>query len=427
MIHSIKSKLRKAGELEKNSIILFVIMMSGNFLNYLFQIFMGRQLGVKEYGELSALLSIIAILGVLSLVIAMLSAKYTVQFIVGGQRAILRLFILKMFIIVAISSAVLLTLGVICSPWIASALKINNNKLIIFTIITGSLSIFASVLLGVLQGLKRFVYYGIMSFISIAGKLVLSILLVMIGWHLYGPLTGFILGIALSMGYGFICIRDMLRKPDTEQSLNFKWNEFIQFAGKVLLIQVLISVITNGDILLVKYYFSEHDAGLYSSAMVIGKISMYAAMAIVAALFPMTMEHVENGKSTRQLLIKSLLYSGGIAVLCAIVLNVFSGFIISTLYGNQYLPSTAYLLPVSAFVIPVTLYTVMMNYQLATGQTRPLVYTLIGSVIMCWLIIININKSINAIILIIAVTLMCGVIIDLLLVISSRTKSRLSI
>lgn len=417
--NKINKKGRVIGELEKSSLVLFVIMMAGNFLNYLFQIIMGNKLSVEDYGTLSALLSIIAILSVVSLIITTVCARYTVHYREDSSR--IRHLVFIMLKVVAISATIIIIVGILCAPWISLVLKIKSSQLIIYTLIVTAVSMFTSVVLGILQGLKRFFDYGTTNFIAIAGKLVFSLILVALGVGLFGPLTAIMLGMILATGYGLYHIRDKIKYISSDP-LIFDWKDFFCFTGKVLLIQVCISLITNGDILLVKYFFSPQDAGLYSSAMVIGKISLYAATAIVAALYPMTMEQVAKGHGAKRLLYKSLLYSGGLALCCALVLNVFSGLIIRLLYGQQYASSAALLLPISAFVIPVTLYTIMMNYQLATGQIRSLSLTLISSIIICGVLVQFLHQSIEQMIYCIALVLIAGVFVDLLIVIFSDKK-----
>ena len=407
---------KRVGELEKNSMILFIIMMAGNFLNYLFQIIMGNKLAVEDYGQLTALLSIISILSVISAILPIVTAKYTVQYVHMEQTKKIRFLVLSMFKIVAVCAAIMIIIGIICSTWISETLKIGSSGLIVFTIVTAAASLFASVVLGVLQGLKRFVHYGITSFLAIAGKLLFSLALVAMGWRLFGPLIAITLGLILSLFYGLFHIRDKMVNHEPNISYDFDWREFFSYAGKAFFIQICLSIITNGDILLVKYYFSAQEAGLYSSAMVIGKISLYAAMAIVAALFPMTMERIVKGAGTQRLLYKSLLYSGGIAVCCALLLNLFSEFIIGLLYGARYIPSANLLLPISAFVIPVTLFTIMMNFQLATGQTKPLIITLFGSIVCCGILVQFFHSTMAQMIYCVAAVLSIGVIIDIIIV-----------
>lgn len=87
--------------------------------------------------------------------------------------------------------------------------------------------------------------------------------------------------------------------------------------------QGCVIALTNGDILLVKAYFDDTQAGLYSSASVIGKIAMYVSTAIVATLFPMVVEKHQKGESTEKLFWKAMLYGGGMAVICAVSMVLF--------------------------------------------------------------------------------------------------------
>ena len=53
-------RMKKIGrEFEKNSFMLFVLMMSANVCNYLFQIIMGNLMEVEQYAQANAESSII--------------------------------------------------------------------------------------------------------------------------------------------------------------------------------------------------------------------------------------------------------------------------------------------------------------------------------------------------------------------------------
>ncbi len=411
---------RRAGELEKNSFMLFIIMMFGNFLNYLFQIIMGGLLDVEDYGRLSALLSIIAILSVISGVMTMVTAKYTVEYVHHERLHRLRYLFISILKVIAVFAGAILLLGIVFSSVISRELKIGNDILVIATVIASVVSLFTSVVLGILQGLKRFFHFGMTSFLAILGKFAFGIALVLIGLQLYGPITAIILGMFISFGYGIFQIRSQIIRPENDGPEPFPKQMFFRFVGKVIVIQVCISLITNGDILLVKYFFSEQEAGIYSSAMMIGKISLYAATAIVAALFPMTMEKVVKGVGAKRLLFKSLLYSGGIAVLCALVLNLFPDFIINILYGQKYLSSAPLLLPISSLVIPVTIFTILMNYQMATGKTRVLSITLIGCIVLSGVLVQFFHSSIPQMIYCLAAVLAVGAVADAVILFISK-------
>jgi len=409
-------ELKKGYELEYSSALLFLIMMSSNVLNYVFQILMGHYLAVEEYGTLTALLSMIAIVSVIPTIFTMLTARYTVMLSANDQSQQIRELFQKMSLIIVGFAGILMLLSIFCSGVISEIFKINNKNLIVLTFLVIAVSTFYSVSLGVLQGLKRFFHYGFTGFLATLGKLVFSIIFVVVGFKLFGVIAGILLGIVFATGYAVFHIRDVLREKNQNCVDKLKLNGFQRYLSTVLLAQIFISIITNGDILLVKYFFSSAEAGYYSSAMVLAKISMYVAAAIVAALFPIAAENQEKGGKVEKLLQKSLLYGGGIAILCATGLTLFSGIIIKIMYGVQYSAAAQYILPISVFIIPVTFFMILMNYQLAVNNAKPLVGSLFAGIILSGISITLFHSSIPQLLYGISSCLVIGIMIDFILI-----------
>ena len=95
---------------------------------------------------------------------------------------------------------------------------------------------------------------------------------------------------------------------------------------------------------------------------------MYVSGAVVAAMFPMVAEQYSQGKSTRALFVKSNLYGGGMAILCAVGMILLGKPIIGIFFGTRYMEAIDLLPAVCAFVIPVTFLTVISNYAVAVEQ-----------------------------------------------------------
>ena len=54
--------MKKIQEFEKNSLILFILMMVSNVCNYIFQITVGNMMTVEDYGIVNTVLGIVGIL-----------------------------------------------------------------------------------------------------------------------------------------------------------------------------------------------------------------------------------------------------------------------------------------------------------------------------------------------------------------------------
>ena len=72
--------MKKLQEFEKNSMILFVLLMGANGCNYLFQIIAGNLMEVEDYGVVNTVLGLVGILAIPTTMISMVSARYTAIF-----------------------------------------------------------------------------------------------------------------------------------------------------------------------------------------------------------------------------------------------------------------------------------------------------------------------------------------------------------
>ena len=111
-----------------------------------------------------------------------------------------------------------------------------------------------------------------------AGKLIFSIGLVLLGWKVYGIITALLLGTGIAIVYGVHYMKKYILHKDKESARHgIDLKEFLRYSFGTIVAQGCVIALTNGDILLVKAYFDDTQAGLYSSASVIGKIAMYGA------------------------------------------------------------------------------------------------------------------------------------------------------
>ena len=398
-------KVEKGNEFEKNSLLLFSLMMGANIFNYLFQIVLGHLLSVGDYGILNTLMSMVTIMSIPNLLLVMVMAKYTATYSVCGKKNNI---IALMFFGVKVAS-VLAVLLVFCgfgmADYISQIFNIGEkNYFIIITYVVG-VTLIVSIAIGALQGLKRFFDYGIQNLINVGCKLIFSIFLVYAGLKLYGVLIALLIGIILSGIYAYYKIIKLLGKPDKKSSIMLPYLEIVKYSIGTFVAQACITVMTNGDILLVKAFFSETETGIYSSAMVLGKIAMYIAGAVVAALFPMVAEAYAKKQDTRNLLLKALLYGGGSSIICSLGLVFLGHFFISILFGERYIQAFQYLPYVCLFIVPLTFLTVIMNFVLAIGKVSFFSISVLISCILAVTLITYEHSSVEMMLVVIGVVL----------------------
>lgn len=362
---------KEKNSFEKNSIVLFVLMMGANVCNYLFQIIVGNLMEVESYAQVNTVLAIVSVLSIPTTIIAMICARYiAINVATANEQGIVS--VVQVLLKFTSMVALVLVLGVLLSmSGITGIFALDSKWYVAGTLVMAIINLFFSITAGILQGMKQFFQYGVQTILMALGKLIFSVVLIWLGWSVFGVITAVIIGIVLAILYGLYYIGNYVRKAFRhKEESSIDMIEFMKYAFGTIVAQGCVVALTSGDILLVKAYFPDREAGLYSSAMVIGKIAMYVATAVVAALFPMVVERHQQGKNTVSLLKKAMLYGGGVSVVCAIGMITLGRPVIGLLFGERYLGAIGFLPAVCIYVVPLTFITILMNYVLAVNKIK---------------------------------------------------------
>lgn len=381
---------------EKNSMLLFVLMMSANVCNYLFQIIMGNLMEVEQYAQANTVVSLVGVLSIPTTIITMLSARYIALNASNEESGCIWSVITLMLKFAMGVGLVLAAVILILLNKITSLFALESRCYVIGALVITVANLCYSITSGTLQGLKKFFQYGMQSILIAIGKLIFSIVLVMIGWKVYGIIVAILIGTLLAVVYGIYYMKKYVWKKNgwvTEHGIDLK--EFMHYSIGTIVAQGCVIALTNGDILLVKAYFNDTEAGLYSSASVIGKIAMYVSTAIVATLFPMVVEKHQKGESTENLFRKAMLYGGGMAVACAAGMLLFGRLVIGILFGERYLEAIGILPAVCIYVVALTFITVMMNYLLAIDRVKVFGIVMVASLAMIVVFSVWVHKSVT--------------------------------
>jgi len=329
-----KIKNLKSNELFMSSLVLLILMNVANVLNYLFHFSMARMLGPSDYGILAVLTSVIYLFSIPTNSIQTVVSKYTTKFRVkkedGKIKGILNYLLKTLFI----SSLAAFLLFLVLSVFLYGPLKISYLLLAV----TG-LMLFGTIMIpigtGILQGSKKFSVWGWNNILNSGIKLILAILLVYFGFGVYGPIIGFLFGALVAFVLIFPFIKEILHAKEIKEKVNVFSLENIPTFIAVLVITLMYS----SDIILAKYLFDAHTAGLYSVASMIGKMIFFASSTIASAMFPISSEKFLNGNKEKTLGVakKTTFAIVGLCGFAVLMLWLFPDFIIGVLFGKQYL------------------------------------------------------------------------------------------
>lgn len=386
-------------ELIKHGTIMLVATVLSGALNYGFQIIMVRMLGPADYGILFSLTAVFMILSLPAGTIQTIIVKYISSFNAQKQPAKMSYLIMRMLTKLGKILFIFLILYLLSSRLIARYL---NIKMLSSVIIVGPIlfsSILFPVILGAMQGLERFTQMGIVGVLGAFLRILFGTLLVYLGLGVNGALLGGLLAGFLMIAITWWLLRDiwLVRPYDKEIGKAGIYKYFIP----VSISYVCYGVVTFIDAVLVKHYFSSLLAGYYSTVSMIGKAFLFAPMAFSGAMFPKVSTQYEQGKKTRQLLIKTLVYSGLVCIIGIIVCLVFPKIIIYVLMRKtditeETLKVMVPLLRLVGFAMtPYGLACILINYYLARHWTRFLPYLVIGTFLQIILLVLFHNTLIQ--------------------------------
>ncbi len=401
--------------------------MVANVCNYFYQIIMGGLLPTADYGTLNALFSLAIVVSVPVGSLQLIASKYTAHYLaLDQQNKVGRLF-QKLLRLGCVAAGVIFVVGLCLTIPISNLLQIDQKGYIIAVMAVVSINSIVPITNGTLQGAKRFFAFSMSSVIGTLFKLVVSVALVWLGLGLYGNIFGLWTGSASAIVYGLFLLRGYLKKEKTKD-VSIDAGEIRHFFQHTIWAQLITALLVNGDILLIKIFAQDPtDVGIYSSGMVIGKISMYMATAVISVFFPLVAEQQAKGVDTRPLFWRALLVGGGLAVACALGMYLFGGSVIVWLFGQRYAQASLLQVPISCFVVSITLISILMNYVTARGDAK--VFTI--SMGVCFLLIIALvsrfHENISQMLYILSSVLAVTFLVNLLSVVRHPVKEAASV
>lgn len=314
LIHRIKRWMQD--EFLRHTGIMMLGSQLANLFNLVYHLVMVRILSYGEYGNLNALV-------VLSLYFCQLSsplqpalARFLSGYLGCGQLGQANYVVRKATRDICLLSIVILCIFIIAAAPLAGQQQIKSPSCIIMVGAIVAVSIMTVVPQAFLQAAQLFGSLAIIGAAAAFAKLAVGTGLVFAGRGVMGGLWGFMAGSVLIVAAGFLLTRGYFnsRHVDPGCGCRVPLSPIYRYCIPAGLFLISFTVLTNGDITLVKKFFSPEEAGLYSVAQMVGKIILFLPGAVAIVVFPHAASAQARGYQSRHLLIKGLIAS---SVLCA--------------------------------------------------------------------------------------------------------------
>jgi O-antigen/teichoic acid export membrane protein len=340
-----------------------------NVLGFGYQLVMARLLTKEQYAILIALFGVLILESISSQVIQSATARLTAQYRARDEEDALHQFVRRWSLRVAIAMAGLALLVVTLAGPISGGLALPTLAV---TFLGVSL-FFAGVLtfaLGLLQGLARFGWMGSVLIVQAGSRLVLGVALVLLGFGVNGAFVGAAAAIGVSVLVAAVPLAPLVRaarRATTIVELGSEETRFFVFAAIVLL---AYAALTNVDAVLAPAVLSPAEAGTYAGAVTLGKIVLFAPIAVGFLLLERTARAHARGEPTERPLFLALglvLATSGLAALAYVVAPAF---FVNLVVGSQY-PATVAVAPIYGIAaLSNALLNLWISYFVGRGEMR---------------------------------------------------------
>lgn len=334
----------------KESVMVSGSLMVGGAIGYVYHITLGRLLGAEVYADFGALLGLFYLLWLFSQSSQLHLARTTAQDQTFGRKRFLQITVLAAGIFI-LMSALSLPLG--------QTLGLDP-MLLVWMAAVWLMALPLPVFKGILQGKLHFKSLALLNILEPVVKLLLSVVFVLLGMGLWGAWAGWglasLLTFAVALGQGKSTTAPVESKPlaDPLKSSGI-WAFWLA---------VILAIPTNVDVILVKQYFSNLEAGLYTSAAVIGKAFLFLALGASSVLLPKAAQQSRISE-TRHHLTKALLIVGTMGGIATLVGVLFPGWVMQLLFGQEFLGAADILPTYCLAMLAFTGLAVILHYGLA--------------------------------------------------------------
>jgi O-antigen/teichoic acid export membrane protein len=371
------------------------------FLNYAFHPILGRLLSPEDFGDIQALIALIAQLAIIFGVFSVIAVNVTANTENPHERdsIIFELQKITFWIIGIVFLFLLLSISELRSFFNFSTTYPLIGLALILPI--SAITTFRNALL---QGSGRFKHLSVAGIISSLGRLVFAVVGILLGMGVLGATLGIVLANVAVLIYLFRQTRDSFH-------LNTKTNVRVLEKGSVvreliygILVFFTTSLVTiyyTSDVLIVKHYFNSVDAGLYSGISAIAKMLFFVigpSSAVLLSSVRMKHSYIKNNSALKKSLFTSLLIGG----LGLFTFYLFSDIIVKLMIGIKYTPF-AHFLPKAGLVMFLTaIVNIFFFYFLALRRFFLIAVSLFGMFFMGFILLqdhANIDSILNNLIL----------------------------
>ncbi|MCE5250798.1 hypothetical protein LLG96_11320 [bacterium] len=341
------------------------------------------------FGIFETLFNVFFIITVPLVSIQLMVSKEVSALMATGKKGQARSFVKRSFMYIGAIGIAIMAVGLAASGFIARIIHIGSTVPVILLMIIIGCYIPFPVLLGTIQGLKKFYIFGLLALIWGILRFSAGVTgLYVLGKGLNGIMTALIGAVALIVCLAYVWSRDVFGIPEQELDRS----DFSRAYGFVLPIAVTlfcVTVLRSIDMVFAnRFYAGDTAVNAYACAAKVGK-AFFTLTGIIMIMFPYVSEEKSLNRNPFVYLARSLVVTVGLSSVGILVSLISPDFVIKIIMVGKYIPGAENLVrAVGIVIMPVSIIYITANYFLAQHRAGFIPILLSGMVFQIVLILL---------------------------------------
>lgn len=377
--------MSSATDARRVGIAVLAASFVGHIGNYLYYVVAARMVTPPEFSAISALIAFGTItmmpINGIQVAVARDVAVLRTTGTDGALSAYLRRLARRMCVICLVLVALLAGL----SPILASRLHIGSALTVVLAAVWIAASALLTVLTGVTQGMERF---GYVSF-ALAGPLGMLRTLLL-------PLCILVAGMAGSMWAmifaTLIGLAVMIRPVARTARITPSAAPPVPSMLVAMIALLAFSSLTNMDLLVAQATLGPADRAHYASAVLLGKIALYAPAALALVLLPRASAALERGERAESSVLKTIAMTAACGLAVAAFLWAMPTSLLTATFGPAYAAAKPLLAPLALVMTGAAVLWVHLMFAIAKKSQRMTV-GMVTAAVAHWILLAFLHGS----------------------------------
>jgi O-antigen/teichoic acid export membrane protein len=352
---------------------VFLVASTGvNGINMLFNLVMGRLLTPAAYSQLTLLVTLHLIIGLLPTAAQTAAARFSAIYATNNNyERIVQLKYAGRRLMWGIGIVLSLIILIAAAP-LAHLFQLEDPILLLPLALGTAFYVSMSIDRGILQGINGFYWLAAAYLSESVLRFIISVAFGLVLVSIAARLQGGAWAVGESMAgtwfISWLALRHFAHTDSPGKIDPAERKRWLGLAGLTLIALAGQALIANSDFLLVKSLFTSEQSGLYASVSVLGRIVYFGALPLTIVLVPFIARKQALGEPTRPTFL--LMLAGGAAFCSALLLVtlLFAPLIVRLLYGDAYVAAASLL---AVYTLAASLYVMtnlVVTYRVALGR-----------------------------------------------------------